>query len=155
MKIEEIISIDRILLNEKLLSKKTVLETLALLMAVENPNFNADQIEDRLLSRERLGTTGLGGGIAIPHARISLNGRPLGAFLRTTKLIDFDALDDQPVDLFFGLCVPEEYADEHLDLLAQLANAFSDGEFLEQLRSADSSEQLLENLFKKIQPAKG
>ena len=66
----------------------------------------------------------------------------------------FDALDDQPVDLFFGLCVPEEYADEHLDLLAQLANAFSDGEFLEQLRSADNPDQLLESLFKKIQSAK-
>jgi len=136
MKITEILSPDRVAVDLDLASKKAVLETLAGMLSSADPQLKSKEVFDSLLARERLGTTGLGAGIAIPHGRVSTGKESIGAFLRTGKPINFDAVDNAPVDLFFALCVPEEACQEHLDLLAALASRFSDKHFVDSLRDA-------------------
>ena len=92
---------------------------------------------DSLIGRERLGSTGLGHGVALPHGRVNQAEHAIGAFLKLDKGVDFDALDRQPVDLIFGLLVPDHYTDEHLKILAHLAEMFSDLTFCQRLRQAD------------------
>lgn len=121
-------------------SKKRVLEQAARLLAgsVEEPS--VEQIFERLLERERLGSTGLAGGVALPHARMPGVDACRGAFLRLEEAVEFDALDGQPVDLVFALLVPENASEAHLQLLAKLAGLFDDAAVRERLRAADASE---------------
>jgi len=124
-------------------SKKRLLETLSELLASGHPRLSTEGVFERLLERERLGSTGLGHGIALPHARIREIGEPLGAFVRTARGIDYDASDGEPVDLAFALLVPEEANEEHLRLLARLARLFSDPLNRARLREAESAQTLL------------
>lgn len=120
-------------------SKKRVLEHAARLLAVglgEEPT--AEQIFERLLERERLGSTGLAGGVALPHARIEGIDRSRGAFMRLAGPVEFDALDGQPVDLVFALLVPADANEEHLQLLARLAGLFNNADLRERLREVDA-----------------
>jgi len=98
------------------------------------------------LERERLGSTGLGHGIALPHARMAHVQRAVGAFIRLREGVGFDAIDDRPVDLAFALLVPQEATEEHLQLLARLATLFNDERFCDQLRQAQNAGQLLESI---------
>jgi len=123
-------------------SKKRVLEQAARLLAADTEEPSAEQIFERLLERERLGSTGLAGGVALPHARMPGLSESRGAFLRLTEAIDFDALDGQPVDLVFALLVPEEANEEHLQLLASLAAMFNNEGLRNQLRQADTEEAM-------------
>ena len=150
MEIAEILSIDRISLSDDLRSKKTVLERLGLLLELKNVGPSACQIGDLLSSRERLGTTGLGGGIALPHARIAKNEPARAAFLKISNPIDFDAVDEKPVDLFLGLCLPEDSINEYLDLLGKVAEALENISFVESLRIIDDKESVLRKLLKEI-----
>lgn len=127
-------------------SKKRVLEQLSQLLAEDQPSITAEEIFDSLIGRERLGSTGLGHGVAIPHGRMSGLKAPIGAFVRLESAIDFDALDRQPVDLLFALLVPQESTSEHLQLLAQLAQMFSDSGFSGQLRASHDSQELYQLL---------
>ncbi|MCW8908198.1 MAG: PTS sugar transporter subunit IIA, partial [Sedimenticola sp.] len=102
---------------------------------------------DKLLERERLGSTGLGNGIALPHARMAGVGEARGAFVQLQSKADFDAIDRQPVDLVFGLLVPEQATEEHLQLLARLATLFSDDSFCERLRKAGNPQALLDEFI--------
>ena len=111
------------------------------LLASGDSQLNSQRVFDSLVARERLGTTGLGAGIAIPHGRVdNKNGFSLGAFMRTTRPVDFDAVDGTPVDLFFALCVPEKATQEHLTLLSMLARMFSDPALIDDLRSGSSQQ---------------
>jgi PTS system nitrogen regulatory IIA component len=94
------------------------------------------QVTDSLLARERLGSTGLGQGIAIPHGRVKGLREAVGAFLRLSAPIPFDAPDSRPVSLIFVLLVPERATDAHLQILSELAQMFSDREFRAQLAQA-------------------
>jgi PTS system nitrogen regulatory IIA component len=123
-------------------SKKRILEKAAQLLAANTEEPAAEQIFERLLERERLGSTGLAGGVALPHARMPGIHESRGAFLRLQEPVDFDALDGQPVDLVFALLVPEEATEEHLQLLARLAAMFNDKELRDQLRVAEAEEAL-------------
>lgn len=123
-------------------SKKRVLEHAARLLAARFEEPDTEQIFERLLERERLGSTGLAGGVALPHARMPGIDHSRGAFLRLAEPVDFDALDGQPVDLVFALLVPEETNDEHLQLLATLASMFNNPSLRQQLREADSEQAL-------------
>lgn len=134
LKITEILAPDRVVVDAEQASKKSVLEKLAELLASSTPELNQHKVFESLLARERLGTTGLGAGIAIPHGRVPHNGKAIGAFLRTSRPIAFDAVDNAPVDLFFALCVPEAATAEHLALLAELARLFSDPQLVANLR---------------------
>lgn len=133
----------RIARGLELTSKKRLLEALAKLLARTHPALNPDLVFERLLERERLGSTGLGHGIALPHARIKDVQDALGAFVSTIKGVDYDAMDGEPVDLAFALLVPETATEEHLRLLAQLAGLFNDPRVRKRLRDADSTDGIL------------
>ncbi len=124
-------------------SKKRLLELAAATLV--QPGGDADLerlIYDSLCARERLGSTGLGHGVAIPHGRIAGLAAPAGAFLKLADALPFDAGDGQPVDLVFALAVPEHFTHQHLMLLSQLAQMFSDAGFCAQLRQAGDDAEL-------------
>lgn len=142
----DLISEARIGCALEIASKKRLLETLAELLASGHPRLHTETVFERLLERERLGSTGLGHGIALPHARIKEVTEVLGAFVQTVRGVDYDATDGEPVDLAFALLVPEAANDEHLRLLAHLASLFNEPAVREQLRAADSPALLLQVL---------
>ena len=116
--------------------KKRLLETVSAMLADGAGGEGDRAIFDTLCGRERLGSTGLGHGVAIPHARSAKAQIPAAVFLRLAEPVDFGALDGEPVDLVFALVVPDHFAQQHLLLLAQLAEMFGDGPFRAQLRAA-------------------
>jgi len=123
-------------------SKKRVLEQAARLLAGTADEPEAEQIFERLLERERLGSTGLAGGVALPHARMPGINDSRGAFLQLAQAVEFDALDGSPVDLVFALLVPENANEEHLQLLAKLAAMFNEKELRDRLREAEAEEAM-------------
>lgn len=148
MRIPEILSKDRILCNADITSKKSALEILSKLMASSESSLTYTEIFDCLNARERLGSTGIGNGIAIPHGRFQHVKQPTAAFLRLKSGVDYDAVDQKPVDLMFGLLVPVDSTDEHLQILSCLAEMFSDTALIEQLRQELSPERIYEILTK-------
>jgi PTS system nitrogen regulatory IIA component len=115
-------------------SKKRVLEQIAEAFVPEG--FSANRLFQALLERERLGSTGLGEGIAIPHARIPGLTQPRLAFLRLAQPVPFDALDGKPVQLVVALLVPEQATDLHLQILSELAERLSHPEVRAALQAA-------------------
>ena len=142
MHIGELLSPERVAEDAEVTSKKRTLELLSRLLSGEDTGLSADEVFDTLLARERLGSTGLGAGVAIPHGRMKGIDQAVGAFVKLHDGIDFDAPDKQPVDLLFALIVPEECTDTHLNLLAQLAMLFRDEDTVAQLRKCASREAL-------------
>lgn len=126
-------------------SKKRVLEVASEMLATSVNGTDADAIFSGLLNRERLGSTGLGSGVGIPHCRISGADKPAAALLTLAKPIDFDAIDSQPVDLICALIVPDDGNDEHLQTLAGLAELFSNPDALNELRQSPNSDALFSN----------
>ncbi|MEN8175543.1 MAG: PTS sugar transporter subunit IIA [Pseudomonadota bacterium] len=127
-------------------SKKRVLEDTAVLLARHLPASQREPVYEKLLERERLGSTGVGHGVALPHARVEGLERACGAFVQLHQGVDFDAIDDRPVDLVFALIVPQQATNEHLKLLARLAALFSDAEVRRRLRHSRTAADVL-NLF--------
>ncbi len=123
-------------------SKKRVFENLANELSNGQNALVMQNILGALMSRERLGSTGLGNGIAIPHCRLDHCRSSIGALLTLPSGISFDAPDNQPVDLMFVLIVPNEANDEHLSILAGLAQRFSNPAYCEALRGATDSQAL-------------
>lgn len=146
MQIADILTRERVLCNVILASKKAALETLANLIAGAGNTLNGNQVFDGLLARERLGGTGLGNGIALPHGRLQNNATTIAAFIKLKQGVDYDAPDRQPVDLIFALLAPEDSTEEHLQILARLAGMFDKPEFLARLRREDSSDTLYQLL---------
>ncbi len=123
-------------------SKKKLFETAAELISKDQLSLPATDIFSALVAREKLGSTGLGAGIAIPHCRVANCTHALGCLITLDEGLPFDAPDGAPVDILFVLLVPEEATQEHLDILASLARMLSEREFCQALRTADSSEAL-------------
>lgn len=142
MQLSELLSPERVACDVQAASKKRVLEQLSAMIADGQATLTETDIFDSLIARERLGSTGLGHGVAIPHGRAKNSVKTTGAFIKLQEGVDFDAVDNQPVDLLFALLVPEESTDEHLQLLSQLAEMFSNREFVERLRAASTTEQV-------------
>lgn len=126
-------------------SRKRALTAIADLLAQRHPEISARQLLDALAEREQLGSTGIGEGVAIPHCRLDCQ-RMMAAFLRLEQGIDYDAIDEQPVDLLFALVVPRQETRLHLQVLALLAAAFGDRMLRDQLRQAPSAQALAERL---------
>ena len=145
MHMSELLDPAHIAIDPEVVSKKRAVERLSQLLSDET-GLSANEIFDTLLARERLGSTGLGKGVAIPHGRIKGITHPFGAFIKLSTGIDYDAPDKRPVDLLFALIVPEECTDGHLRLLAQLARLFSDPDTVEHLRQCRTSECLYATL---------
>jgi PTS system nitrogen regulatory IIA component len=108
MIITDLITPERIVCDCEVTSKKRVIEVLSERLATGQADLTARPIFDSLINRERLGSTGLGHGVALPHGRFSQSQQAIGAFIKLRKGVDFDAIDRQPVDLVFGLLVPEQ-----------------------------------------------
>ena len=141
MQLSEIINVNRIKNDVNVLSKKRALEELSNLITQDQTQLSASNIFDSLISRERLGSTGVGYGIAIPHGRIKNCEQITGAFIKLEQGVDFDAMDNQLVDILFALIVPEESTDEHLQVLALLASMFNDEGFRRKLHESQSEEE--------------
>lgn len=97
---------------------------------------------DRLLERERLGSTGIGSGIAIPHARLGARDKPVGLFARLASPVDFDSIDDRPVNLVFLLVAPEGSGEDHLKALALVSRPLRDRALVEKLQATDNADAL-------------
>lgn len=141
---ERFLVVERIRCRERGVSKKRALQTIGELLWCHEQGLTANQVFDHLVQREQLGSTGLGEGIGLPHARIAGIPEARGALLLLERGIDYDAPDSQPVDLLFGLLVPEGNNREHLELLAKLAEMFGDEGFRTLLRGAGNAAQALE-----------
>ena len=143
MQLADIITPDRVAAQVQAKSKKRAFESLSELIASHpNSSLDAHGISNTFIARERLGTTAIDHGVAIPHGRVSHSSETIGAFIQLSKGIDCDAMDRQAVNLMFALLVPEESTDEHLQLLARLAQMFSNAELREQLCLAADSQTL-------------
>lgn len=133
--IAQLLPLSNVVVDLDASSKKRVFEHAGLLFE-NNQGIARSTVFDSLFSRERLGSTGLGQGIAIPHGRIKGLKEAAGAFLRLATPVQFDAPDGRPVNLLFVLLVPEQANETHLQLLSELAQMFSERAFREQLLNA-------------------
>lgn len=136
---------ENVIANLDVSSKKRVFEQAGLLFE-NNHQIARSTVYDALFAREKLGSTGLGLGVAIPHGRIKGLKNAVGAFFRLASPIPFDAPDGLPVDLVFVLLVPQTANERHLQLLSELAQMFSERRFREQLQTA-ADDQALNALF--------
>lgn len=139
--IANLLPVSNIMLDLEITSKKRVFEQVGLLFE-NNHSIARSQVFDSLFTREKLGSTGLGQGIAIPHGRIKGLKEAVGAVVRTQQPIPFDAPDGQNVNLIFVLLVPDRATDLHLQILSELAQMFSDKPFRERLLGARSAAEL-------------
>ncbi|MCK4608594.1 MAG: PTS IIA-like nitrogen regulatory protein PtsN [Gammaproteobacteria bacterium] len=142
MKINEILTPSYTVNDAQADTKKAVLDLISKLMAQNLADVEYKQILECLISREKLGTTAIGHGIAIPHGRIKDLFEPIAALIHLQKPVDFDADDNQPVDLLFALLVPEEAEETHLEILAAIALKLSNKKLRNKLRSAKDSTEL-------------
>ena len=150
MNINQLITPERVQCLAGINSKKRALQSISQLIGTGAVGIDPSDIFHQLIERERLGSTGLGHGVALPHGRLSiLQGHlddaqsvTLGCFIKLEQGVDFDSPDRKPADLIFGLLVPEHCTDEHLQILAMLAKMFSDKTFCKQLRHCQTDEEL-------------
>ncbi|MBA1427629.1 PTS IIA-like nitrogen regulatory protein PtsN [Pseudomonas orientalis] len=142
IQLETILTPGRSLVNVPGGSKKKALEQIANLISSQVPELEMQDVFEALIAREKLGSTGFGNGIAIPHCRLKGCETPVSALLHLDHPIDFDAIDGAPVDLLFVLLVPQAATDAHLELLRQIASMLDRKEVRDKLRSASSNEAL-------------
>lgn len=141
MTISALLSPECIFINPDISSKKKLLEFISGNIANQ---FDLPQatIYSNLLDRERLGSTGLGNGFAIPHARLNSLDTTIGFFIKLGQPINFEAADNRPVDLIFSIIIPEQATDEHLEILSSLAKIFSQAPVREAIRLANSPDEI-------------
>ena len=130
----ELLRLEDIALDVDVATKPALLQRIAVMLA-EHRGLAAKEVLDSLAAREELGSTALGHGVAIPHARMPQCGAPAAVFVRTKFGIPFDAPDGKPVSFFLGLLVPKQANERHLKLLAAAAAMFGDRGFRDQLRA--------------------
>ncbi len=137
----DLISSDCVLVNVRAGNKKQVLQELAR-KAAAITGLPEDTIYEVLMERERLGTTGIGHGIAIPHGKLPGLDRVYGVFAKLDRPVDFDAIDDQPVDLIFLLLAPANCGGDHLKALAKVSRMLRDRRLCEKVRGSSSCEAI-------------
>jgi len=153
IRLETILTPGRSLVNVPGVSKKRVIEKIAELISDQVPDLQRQDVFESLIAREKLGSTGFGNGIAIPHCRLKHCDAPVSALLHLHSPIDYDAIDGAPVDLLFVLLVPEAATDAHLELLRQIASMLDRKEVRDRLRSAETNEALY-NVVLEVQNGK-
>lgn len=147
MELATLIESQRVRCGVEIASKKRSLELLSELLTNDLDAASTRTVFEGLTLRERLGSTGLGHGVALPHSRGASIEAPRAAVIRLEKPIDFDAVDKEPVDLIFALLVPENSNDEHLRILARLAEMFRDTTLCARLRGCRSNADLHSSLI--------
>ncbi len=150
MNVVDLLELERIVHLPAARDKTRVFEFLSQCLASARPTASQAEILDSLVCREQLGSTGFGRGVAIPHGRIADLGAPIGALIKLKRGIDYDAPDGEPVDILFALLVPAAACDLHLELLAQLADMFSQQGLLAGLRASGSSRETLSLLRSEV-----
>lgn len=141
MDLSDLLTKDAVIAGLKVKSKKQAIQEMAE-KAAALTGLSEREIFDTLLQRERLGSTGVGNGVAIPHGKLTRLDRLVGLFAKLEKPIDFDALDDQPVDLVFVLLAPEGAGADHLKALARIARQLRDGAVTQGLRQSHDEEEI-------------
>jgi PTS system nitrogen regulatory IIA component len=141
MPFQSLLAADRVVLLSQAGDRDGVLDAAASLLSDASPA-STQAIAESLRKRERLGSTAIGHGIAIPHGRTNAFDHARAAFLRLREPIDFGASDGERVDLVFAMAVPEHFTQEHLQLLAQIAEQFADAGFRDALRNAPDATAL-------------
>ncbi|MFL2499816.1 MAG: PTS sugar transporter subunit IIA [Porticoccaceae bacterium] len=149
MKISDVLSLELTSCNFPGRSKKRILENIAQMITAELGGNDelCDLLFDNFVSREKLGSTGLGNGVAIPHCRTPGIKKIYGFLAKLTTPVEFDAIDDEPVDLVFALVVPEEKNDEHLSTLARIANIVQDEPSRKKLRDCGNDDLLFNTVL--------
>ena len=123
-------------------SKKKVLELISDLAAVQYPTLSSQEIFESLLAREKMGSTGIGNGIAIPHGRLSNISQPVAVLIKCEEPISFAAIDKQPVDILFALLVPADQCEQHLSTLSSMAEKLNNKLIVKQLRKTHDESEL-------------
>lgn len=141
MEISDLITPESVIPNLKATSKKQALQDLAR-RAADITGEHERAIFDVLMERERLGTTGVGNGIAIPHGKLPNLERLYGVFARLEEPVDFQSIDDRPVDLIFLLLAPESAGADHLKALARISRLLRDKKVCDKLRGTESGDSL-------------
>lgn len=142
MIIEKILAQNLVFCNATGSSKKKALENIADALHTALPELDNAELFEQLIAREKLGSTAIGKGIAIPHCRCSKVDSTVGCLVKLQEPVDFDAPDDLPVDILFVMIVPEQATNEHLRTLAHLAQLFEQSEFRNALRKSTTNEEL-------------
>ncbi len=142
MTLQEILTLDCTQCAVSVSSKKRILEKICLLAAEKIGNCSSSDLLESILNREKMGSTGIGNGIAIPHGRLNNTDKSMAVLLTTERAIDFDAIDNKAVDIFICLFVPQNSTQEHLSTLQSIAQLFSDRKTAKQVRKCTSNQQL-------------
>lgn len=144
--IAKILTLQNVLLDLDVSSKKRAFEQAGLLFE-NNCSIARSTVSDNLFARERLGSTGLGHGVAVPHGRIKGLKTPIAAFVRLIEAIPFESPDGQPVDLLIFLLMPDNVTQQHLEILSEIAEMLSDDEFRDTLRSETDASLVYKHLI--------
>lgn len=151
MDLKKILSLKTTVNNAKADTKKAVLDLISssiVKSGLASTDIDAGKIIDCLVAREKLGSTATGHGVAIPHCRLPELNAPIAAIIKLQKAIDYDAADGEPVDLFFALLVPESATNEHLKILAAIAEKFGHPTLRTKLRLTKTKQELFDLLTK-------
>lgn len=147
MPLEDIIKPDSVLCNANARSKKHCIEILSELLVRSIPDIAADDVFASLIKRERLGCTSLSDGVAFPHCRVAGLETSSAALIKLSDAIDFDCSDGEPVDLVFGLLVPEDAEESEIDEIKQISEILADIELRRKLRACNTSNELYSALL--------
>lgn len=148
MQLTDILSLDCTHCAVQDSSKKKLLETISGMVAPKLVGINRADVFDSLLQRERLGSTGIGLGIAIPHGRLEKANKPVAVLVTMAQAVDFDAIDNQPVDIIFALLVPQDEPEQHLQTLSEVAKRLNNKECCRALRKASTDQELYDIFVK-------
>ncbi len=147
MRLSELLEENNIIPDLKAKDKKGALEELAQAMVSQKPYLDKGALVNVLLDRERLGSTGIGDGVAIPHGKFHGIEQPIISFGRSRKGLDFESMDGEPVYLFFLLVAPENSASIHLKVLAKIARILKNSSFRKVLIEAQSQKEIYETII--------
>ena len=142
MNLAEHLQASAVAINSDISSKKRALEEISRLLTGHAEFVSEKDVLTSLINREKLGSTGLGQGVAIPHGRLKGLQSVVAAFVKLNQPIDYDAADEAPVDLIFGLLVPQDATSEHLQILAKIAEMFQDEAHVAAMRETQDSDAL-------------
>lgn len=144
--IAKILPLENVLLNLDVSSKKRAFEQAGLLFE-NNCSIARSTVSENLFARERLGSTGLGHGVAVPHGRIKGLKNPIAAFVRLAEAIPFESPDGMPVDLLIFLLMPDNVTQQHLEILSEIAEMLSDDDFREALRAESDASMVYKRII--------
>jgi nitrogen PTS system EIIA component len=146
MKLPEIIEENNVIPELRAKDKKGVLEELAEAISRHEPSIDKGTLVKVLVERERLGSTGIGDGVAIPHGKMNGVSRPIISFGRSKQGLDFDSMDGQPAHLFFLLIAPEDSSSVHLQVLAKIAKILKNRDFRKKLMEPGTKKELYQRI---------